>query len=191
MEIEKIFNELTKLINAITKLGQLDWFDYIQLTFAILGVGISAWAVWMAKRIPEKIAYNQDKIALFDKRFNAYNAFQTIETFVDLIKNEERVEEYRKILVMIFYDGNNVQFEVINAMLRFREIAKPIEHMMFLFNDISEFELEEILNNICGFINAIDIDKDVELYKQKCIKAVDNFCQKHNSDICGMLKVSS
>lgn len=191
MEIEKIFNELTKLINAITKLGQLDWFDYIQLTFAILGVGISAWAVWMAKRIPEKIAYNQDKIALFDKRFNAYNAFQTIETFVDLIKNEERVEEYRKILVMIFYDGNNVQFEVINAMLRFREIAKPIEHMMFLFNDISEFELEEILNNICEFINAIDTEKDVELYKQKCIKVVDNFYQKHNSDICGMLKISS
>ncbi len=189
MDIERIFEEITKLINAITYLGNPNWFDYLQLLFAVFGVLISAWAVWVAKKIPKEIAHKQDDIALFDKRFIAYNAFQTIETFVSLIKSEDRVEDYREIFVMIFYDGNNIQFKARNALLRFREIAKPIEHMVFLFKGISDSELEEIINKMCDFIIAIETETEVELYKQKCIKVVDEFCQKHNTYIFDMLKI--
>lgn len=112
MEIEKIINELTKLINAITKLGQHDWFDYIQLSFAILGVGISAWAVWMAKRIPEKIAYNQDKIALFDKRMKYYHTCHTIINGCCLLGMEGKVEKNleKQGLEFVCYDSDGAKF---------------------------------------------------------------------------------
>ena len=102
MEIDKILNEITKLINAITNLGQHDWFDYIQLVFVILGVGISAWAIWMAKRIPEKIAYNQDKIALFDKRFKSFDVLQRYIALADLLKGNQGNDNYNSMVIVVF-----------------------------------------------------------------------------------------
>lgn len=112
MGIEKNFNEITKLINVIRSLGQHDWFDYIHLLFAILGVLISAFAVWTAINIPKKIANNQDKIALFDKRIRYYYACQTIISGGCLVGKEQQIEENLKKqgLEFICYDSDGAKF---------------------------------------------------------------------------------
>jgi len=112
VEMEKIYDEITKLINAITSIGQPNWFDYLQLFFVFLSVGISVWAVWMAKRVPEKIADNQDKIALFDKRIRYYYACHTIISGGCLVGKEQQIEENLKKqgLEFICYDSDGAEF---------------------------------------------------------------------------------
>lgn len=57
--------ELLELINAVEILGKPTWFDYVSILISLLAVGIAVY-------IPVRVANEQNKIALFDKRVEVY-----------------------------------------------------------------------------------------------------------------------
>ena len=63
---------MEELIKAIQELGNLSWIDYVQLGLTIVTILISALALFYAIRVPKKIAEEQNKIALFDKRYEVF-----------------------------------------------------------------------------------------------------------------------
>ena len=58
MDIERIYEEITKLTNAISCLGQPNWLDYLQVIASIVSIIISALAVIMAVSVPKQISNN-------------------------------------------------------------------------------------------------------------------------------------
>ena len=60
------------IVNFIRDLGKDDFIDYIQLLVTAIGIIISALAVYYAVKVPKTIAKEQNKIALFEKRLEAY-----------------------------------------------------------------------------------------------------------------------
>lgn len=69
---------MKELISAIRELGQPGCIDYIQMIATVISVGISGAALFYAIRVPKKIASEQNKIALFEKRFIALQKIETI-----------------------------------------------------------------------------------------------------------------
>ena len=64
------------LIRAIQDLGQYAFWDYILFGANVISVIISAFALFAAIRVPKKIAENQNKIALFEKRYECFQFFE-------------------------------------------------------------------------------------------------------------------
>ena len=64
------------IVNLIRELGKGDFFDYIQLLVTAVGIIISALAVYYAVKVPKTIAKGQNKIALFEKRFETYTELE-------------------------------------------------------------------------------------------------------------------
>ena len=191
MDVEIIFDEITKLINAITSLGQPNWFDYIQLIFVILGVGISAWAVWMAKRVPEKIADNQDKIALFDKRFAAYNILQKYTIYASIIKriqNSAPHEFYLDMFVTVFFDGNREACKLNREILDLMNLSLSLKHMPFLFKNVTIEEIDKLIGALTDFLIVITGNFKIDESKQQYIDVVENFNSIHNDQILESLK---
>lgn len=63
---------MENLTNAILDLGKNNWLEYVQLFATVVSIIISGLAVYYAVNIPKKIADQQNKIALFEKRHNTY-----------------------------------------------------------------------------------------------------------------------
>lgn len=67
---------MEELVNSIRELGNLSWLDYVQLGLTVVTIIISALALFYAIRIPKKIAEEQNRIALFEKRYEAFQLFE-------------------------------------------------------------------------------------------------------------------
>lgn len=75
--------ELENSWNAISAFGT--WASVI---VSAVGVMASFVAIWYAIRVPKEIAYQQDKIALFEKRYEAYSSILTLEVFSNALDSE-------------------------------------------------------------------------------------------------------
>lgn len=57
---------------------------------SVVGVVASFVAIWYAVQVPKRIADRQDKIALFEKRYECYTAIQNLLVCADQIKAAEK-----------------------------------------------------------------------------------------------------
>lgn len=78
---------MEELISAIQQLGQPGCIDYIQMIATVVSVVISGVALFYAISVPKKIASEQNKIALFEKRFMALQKIGIIMSEYKNIKN--------------------------------------------------------------------------------------------------------
>lgn len=61
---------------------------WASIVVAFAGVIASFAAIWYAIRVPKEIAYQQNKIALFEKRYEAYSSILTLEVFANALDSE-------------------------------------------------------------------------------------------------------
>ena len=98
---------MEELIRVIQELGELSWMDYVQLILTIITIIISAVALIFAIRIPRKIAEAQNKIALFEKRYNIFQFYEKCISFSNALKRAETLEEMQKSCNFSFDSTNN------------------------------------------------------------------------------------
>ena len=181
---------LKNLVNAVISLGHTSRLDYIQLIASFVSIIISAIAVIMAVRIPKKIADKQDKITLFDKRFEAYNVFLRYEAFAFQIHNIEGVENYKKQFIIAFYSNEIVEFQGMIALGKLQQLSTPLQHISFLFDNITDTELAELFSSICDFVVAMAKNVNVEECKDRFIRSVRIFELNHIEHIRTELQLS-
>lgn len=63
-------------------------WDAVSAVATWVGVVASFVAIWFAIRVPKKIAEQQNKIALFEKRHDAYSSFLSLEVFAKSLDQE-------------------------------------------------------------------------------------------------------
>ena len=117
---------MEELINVIQDLGKISWFEYIQLVATFVSILISGFAVFYAVKVPEKIAGEQNKIALFEKRYEEVNRIGLMFTEFDRIKSKTESILYkvtsRKDTLRIINDCNkslSIISENINGMYQY------------------------------------------------------------------------
>lgn len=85
-ELTQAIGSITESINALAQPRFIDWLAVILSFFSII---ISGVAIWFAVRVPKKIADRQDKIALFEKRHDAYSSILSLKVFAEALDREE------------------------------------------------------------------------------------------------------
>lgn len=183
--------EYKDLIDAISSLGDPNWLDYVQMITTCISIIISAIAVVMAVKVPKRIAEEQKKIDLFDKRFDAYSSFQKYEAFAIMLEGTNDVDDYKKFFVHIFYGNNSQGYSSVDAVFEVCQVSQAIHKMLFLFNGITDIELEEMMSSLLDFIISLDNNINVEKRKIAYIDIIEKFRQKHIVEICRLLEIES
>ena len=136
-------------------------------------------AVIVAVVIPIIIAYKQNKIALFDKRFKSYDILNKYIGLANILKNNQCVDSCNDAVVVVFFNGESDSFRKNNAIIKLLEISTPLKYMPFLFKNISEDEVEYMIRSLGALASAILINEDVNKYKQLYINTVQKFSINH------------
>ena len=92
---------MEELIKVIQELGNLSWIDYVQLGLTIITIIISALALFYAIKVPKRIAEDQNRIALFDKRYEVFQLFERCVSFNKALQNSETIDDMRKDCMLL------------------------------------------------------------------------------------------
>ncbi len=125
------------IVNFIRELGRGDFIDYIQLLVTAIGIIISALAVYYAVKVPKTIAKEQNKIALFEKRFETYTELN--KTFYYRVVTEVALGNYilKRKIKRPYMDESEWYKE-------FRLKKSVLQKASFLFNKPISERLNEI-----------------------------------------------
>ena len=145
---------MEELIEVIQGLKQPGCIDYIQLGSAIVSVIASIIAVFVAIRVLKTIAENQNKIALFEKRYELFQFYRKCQSFLYAIKRDKTIEEIRNSCSTIFeIDCKNTNIKGILILLSKFENASYQIH--FLFPKIKEEDARKLYLALYYFILQI------------------------------------
>lgn len=132
----------------ITYIPELEnsW-DAISATATWVGVIMSFLAIVFAIWVPIVIAKRQDKIALFEKRFECYMAIQRLLAFAVSIKDFDTSEEICKaFIVSMGYPARNFKNSDISEVIGcFQKLESSIIAGVFLFKTFQIKEIQEII----------------------------------------------
>ena len=160
--------------------------------------GCAAWAAVVASfiatfyaiRVPKKIADEQNKISLFEKRFDSFTALQRYEAFANQLKETTEINKYKKAFLTCFYESTAVSISIEDAMFRINTLSTPLHQMIFLYDDIPVKEISDMFSCLLDLVAALQEDKNVDELKSKYINIVDEFMKKHGKKICEQLMLS-
>ncbi|MCI1958406.1 MAG: hypothetical protein LKJ25_02130 [Clostridia bacterium] len=164
-----------EIVQAINNLAKPRQFDYLTLGVAFLSIVISGIAIFVAIQVPNKIAKHQNKIALFEKRYEVYNKLLQFTAIVDVwettfkIKNIDIKNLIEPINSLSELLGNS---NVYNMLIN---ISLELCQFKYLFGEQNQ-ELKDYLQSeidICMTLVHEDeikdeiVDKIKELIKKK------------------------
>ena len=157
------------IVKAIEKLAEKDIIDYL---LVIVPIAISVVAVVISIATAKK----QNKIALFEKRYNCLFQIKTILNFADTIKDADGKT------ILGLYDafwGTNIYHlkgdrQIIEAKCHFEIIKKDIEQANFLFN----YKFSVSTTDIAKAFHAVLFDAIQDKYLEKSKNDFSTICDK-------------
>lgn len=184
-----------------------DWDSISAVSSLISAVGTVA-AVWSAVQVPQKIANRQDKIALYEKRINAFHAMEELKEFSEYIS----VPENQNVLKwQTEYWGIHNLFESKEvANLRFscmersllthkclEQDIQAINGLCFLFPDVTMGETNIISKELSQFILYIYGESGQELSgdlvkenRQHFVTVFDDFYNRNKKKMIDLLMLT-
>lgn len=167
-------------------------WDVVSAVAAWAGVFASVFAIIFAIRVPKKIAEEQNKIALFEKRFQC---FQLLERFIKLAEYIEEVDITKDLpdtvffIVFDFTKKEKIYSE--NFLAKMLEYRSTIHQMRFLFNNIDKDDIYKLYSAFYQFIGSIlDEDNIPEMFNNYK-ESIDYFTGKYQETIFEQLEISN
>mgnify|MGYP004538193749 CR=1 FL=1 len=145
-----------------------DW-DAVSGCAAWASVFVSGLAIYYAIQVPKKIAEDQNKIALFEKRYEIYEVITNCVNIAIMIKRKDELNNAKitDFLITNKFTNNFIPESSIDENIKysvFSKISNKLEQTQFLFDDDSAEEIEELSNKL----REIYIDsKRLEKHKEK------------------------
>ena len=182
---------MNEIIEAINKLGETNCIDYVQLVATVVSVIISAIAVIYAVKVPKKIAEEQNKIALFEKRYEVFQLFERCVSFNIALQKSESVEDMRKDCMILF---DELKYEELNLKIVRKKVhifEYTLHQMEFLFPGISEKDVHELYLSLCEVMIAIISEEKVNESKNEYINTMSEFAHKYHKRIWDELSLKN
>lgn len=153
--------ELENSWNAVS--GVAAWFG---VAVSIIGVVASFMAVWYAVRVADK----QNRIALFEKRYELYNIIMSCRVFARMLETTTTRADIKVYFLTVFCDPpivdkiNNTPF----IRMKYIYILDKLKQSDFLFGDNNIAEYAHALINALGdVINEAFTSSEVEVSNEK------------------------
>lgn len=146
-----------------------------------IGVIASFMAIWFAIQVPKKIAEQQNRIALFEKRHECYTAIQNLLALKNQIEELQTIKEIQAALK--FYFGDSEKFcidEPVSILAIKLNRQKPIIIAgSFLFSHYDDELLQKIINTGIDLAVAVSTKPNVEVrvpLPEKALKLKQQYC---------------
>ncbi|MBO5930739.1 MAG: hypothetical protein J6Q70_00705 [Clostridia bacterium] len=162
------------IVKAIEKLAEKDIVDYL---FVIVPIVVSIVAIYISIVTARK----QNKIALFERRYNCLFQIKTILNFADTIK--EGADEK---IILALYDafwGTNISRlsgdnQIIAAKCHFEVLKKDVEQAIFLFNHKFDVAPIDVLKSFHALLFDAIGRKNLEQSKKEFFLICDKFAER-------------
>ena len=136
--------------------------ECIQIVLNTIEIIILSATLYYAVRIPKIIAAEQNKIALFDKRYEVFRFYEKCDAFSKALERTESVSEMRKNCDFCF--GTHCEESNLNEMLLLLERLEYNSHQLyFLFPGILDSDTKSLYLALYHMIlQIVKTDKIVE-----------------------------
>ena len=121
---------------------------------------MTAVALMFAIMIPRKIAYEQNKIALFEKRYNLYMDFSKVLAFIKILETNEIKTKNEGVLEFVNFVGDNdfsdqdsglVQAKAKSLLIK---IVEKWGQVSYLFGLKSDELIEDYFKSLTAMVKA-------------------------------------
>lgn len=177
MKMEEIFVEIQKAADTI---ATPNWADELSLLLSLLAIAVAGYVAWKQAKISEQ----QNKIALFEKRYVVYENVSKVVNAAEEIFKVENTDDIWDVFQNVFDMWPGKELEDINAwrMSLIFSINEKLDQAEFLFSkDISEavsFVQIELLLLLRGTYAEFDIET-FEKRKLLLYDTAQNLKSKH------------
>ena len=172
---------LGMIADAIQNTAKPGCIDWVSIGISLAGVVLSFVAIIVAVQVPKKIAKQQDKISLFEKRYECYTVIQKILAIGEQIKSYTTKMAVVSAFKLWFGDKNdfakNESFTKYVIILKLEEVK--LVSGQFLFPEYDAEMLSEIINEAITLIEACSVHSTTEKegpYSKKAGISKDKFC---------------
>lgn len=146
-----------------------------------IGVIASFMAIWFAIQVPKKIAEQQNKIALFEKRHECYTAIQNLLALKNQIEELQTIKEIQAAFKLYFGDSEKFCIDEPVSILAIKlNRQKPIIIAgSFLFSHYDDELLQKIINTGIDLAIAVSTKPNVEVQvplPEKALKLKQQYC---------------
>lgn len=167
-------------------------WDAVSAFASWVGVIMSFLAVMAAVWIPKRIADQQDKIALFEKRVACFAMLETQRQIYFSIKDETDIQKIKHGVALVYSTDPLCDFNRINFFVLVDKFSNQCTQMSFLFDGIKYKEASELGIAFGKFIAALyNTDNErVTAAKTAYLKKIDDFVNKHIEEMSRCLFIS-
>lgn len=156
-----------------------------------VGVLASFIAIWFAIRVPKKIAEEQNKIALFEKRYEFYYVLLKCKTLSNGLQNLKKPisnKSFNKLVVLSIYSNPNIfkkdsEFEMAaESIKKIFAVNDILKSGKFLF----DFDVESYVLSICD--KLVDFAVEKEAIPQENIQKYLDDIQKIENELIPLVE---
>lgn len=185
-ELVQTLKSVTESINALAQPRFIDW---LAIAVSFISVVLSGVAIWFAVHVPKKIANRQDKIALFDKRYDCFQFFQCCIHLYFCVTNEHTLEElkcYLQFMLKKQQIGNIDEKQLDKQLARYEYV---LHQMQFLFPGIEEKHTEDIYKALAQLLVAVTQNEKIEEMECNFATKMGTFINEYGQTIFGAMSI--
>lgn len=140
---------------------------------------VSGVAIWFAACVPKRIAQEQNKISLFEKRFLSYSVFLKYTAFAETLRSVNTPGQLRQTLLYNFMEYTDT-IEPKELILMIKNDEKQLMSGLFLFSDFCNGNtIHDILQAMLEVAKLLQCEQQAFSKEDKAI--IVSFCDKCKS----------
>lgn len=201
-----IRSPITWIIIAVLLIGAVLYFFGFRITYAPelenswnaisacagwASVVVAGLAIYYAILVPKKIAEEQNKIALFEKRYEVFQLFERCSSFANAIQKSETTEDMRKDCMILFDELKYEELDFKIVMKKVYYFEHTLHQMEFLFSGILEKDVHELYSSLWKVLLAIIGNENISECKKAYINTVSEFAHKYHNIIWNELTLAN
>lgn len=190
MESEMI-QTLKTIADNIQAASQPGWVECLSILISLVSVVVSGIAIWFAIRVPKQIADRQDKISLFEKRFECFQLFKQCYVLYRRSKDGEEIKGIKEQCyhMLEIEESTDLTKEIFKSKLNHFE--RLLHQMEFLFPEINEEDVSKLYTSLLVYIGDILTEEKDDKAKQNYIETMKKFCSKYSNTIWDSMTISN
>ncbi len=164
-------------------------WDAISACAAWAGVIMSFVAIMFAIWVPIRIANRQDKIALFEKRYELYNQLKNHYVFAAMVKKAKNIKYiylYSETVFGFSFEDSDKVSQLNHA------TANLYSKVLFLFPMVAEKDFQNVVNAEADyFLRGICNNTDEKAKREEYVSTISKFWSKYDSVFKSYLDMSN
>lgn len=162
-------------------------WEAISALASCAAVVVSAIAIYYAIQIPLKIANDQNKISLFEKRYEAFQFFERCFAFKKALQSSETIEDMRKDCLLFFDNINYEELDIKTLRNKLHHFEYILHEMEFLFPELTEEDVSSLYQALYEAVLAIASNENTKEKISTYITTMGEFSLKYNKAIWSKL----